>query len=101
MNITINSSIRYTEHLLEAGIEPSVGSVGDSYDNAQAETVIDLYKSEIIHPQGPWRTLEAMEFATLEWVDWFNHRGLLEPIGYRPPAEVEAEYYAQESAVGA
>lgn len=92
-------SIRYTERLADAGIEPSVGSVGDSYDNALAESVIGLYKTEIIGPRGPWRTLEAVEFATLEWVDWFNHRRLLEPIGYRPPAEVEAEYDEHESAV--
>ncbi len=92
-------SIRYTERLADAGIEPSVGSVGASYDNALAESGIGLYKTEIIGLRGPWRTLEAVEFATLEWVDWFNHRRLLEPIGYRPPAEVEAEYYEHESAV--
>ncbi|WP_132255468.1 IS3 family transposase [Methylobacterium segetis] len=88
-------SIRYTERLAEAGIEPSVGSAGDSYDNALAETVIGLFKAEVIHRRGPWRTFEAVEYATLEWVDWFNHRRLLEPIGNIPPAEAEARYYAQ------
>ena len=88
-------SIRYTERLGEAGVEPSVGSVGDSYDNALAETVIGLFKAEVIHRRGPWRSFEAVEFATLEWVDWFNHRRLLEPIGNIPPAEAEARYYAQ------
>ena len=87
-------SIKYTERLAEAGIEPSVGSVGDSYDNALAETINGLYKAEVIHRRGPWRSLEAVEFATLEWVDWFNHRRLLEPIGNIPPAEAEANYYA-------
>ena len=96
-------SIRYTECLAEAGIEPSVGSVGDSYDNALAETIIGLYKTEIIRQRGPWRHLEAVEFATLEWVDWFNHRRLLEPIGDMPPAELEEAYYRQmeESAIAA
>lgn len=88
-------SIRYTERLAEAGIEPSVGSVGDSYDNALAETVIGLFKTEVIHRCGPWRSFEAVEFATLEWVDWFNNRRLLEPIGNIPPAEAEQAYYAQ------
>ena len=88
-------SIRYTERLAEAGIEPSVGSVGDSYDNALAETVIGLFKTEVIRRRGPWRSLEAVEFATLEWVDWFNNRRLLEPIGNIPPAEAEARYYAE------
>ena len=87
-------SIRYSERLAEAGIEPSVGSVGDSYDNALAETVNGLYKAEVIHRRGPWRNLEAVEFATLEWVDWFNNRRLLEPIGNIPPAEAEERYYA-------
>jgi transposase InsO family protein len=87
-------SIRYTERLAEAGIEPSVGSVGDSYDNALAETINGLYKAEVIHRRGPWRSFEAVEIATLEWVDWFNHRRLLEPIGYIPPAEAEDRYYA-------
>ena len=88
-------SIKYTERLVEAGIEPSVGSVGDSYDNALAETVIGLYKTEVIRRRGPWRSLEAVEFATLEWVDWFNTRRLLESIGNMPPAEAEARYYAE------
>ena len=90
-------SIRYTERLAEAGIEPSVGSVGDSYDNALAETIIGLFKTEIIHLRGPWRGLEAVEFATLEWVDWFNRRRLLEPIGDIPPAEKEAAYFEQST----
>jgi len=88
-------SIKYTERLAEAGIEPSVGSVGDSYDNALAETINGLYKAEVIHRRGPWRSFEAVEFATLEWVDWFNNRRLLEPIGNIPPAEAEAAYYAR------
>jgi transposase InsO family protein len=88
-------SIKYTERLAEAGIEPSVGSVGDSYDNALAETVIGLFKTEMIHRRGPWRSFEAVEFATLEWVDWFNKRRLLGPIGNIPPAEAEATHYAQ------
>jgi len=96
-------SIKYTERLAEAGIEPSVGSVGDSYDNALAETINGLYKAEVIHRRGPWRTMEAVEFATLEWVDWFNNRRLLEPIGNIPPAEAEERYYAMmaETAVAA
>ena len=85
-------SIKYTERLSEAGIEPSVGSVGDSYDNALAETINGLYKTEVIHRCGPWGNLEAVELATMEWVDWFNHRRLLEPIGNIPPAEAEAGY---------
>ncbi len=85
-------SIHYTERLVEAGIEPSVGSVGDSYDNALAETIFGLFKTEVIRHNGPWRNLEEVEFATLEWVDWFNHRRLFEPIGYIPPAEFEALY---------
>ena len=88
-------SIKYTERLAEAGIEPSVGSVGDSYDNALAETVIGLFKTEVIRRRGPWKGLEAVEFATLEWVDWFNNRRLLEPIGNIPPAEAEARFYAE------
>jgi putative transposase len=88
-------ALRYTERLAEAGIEPSVGSVGDSYDNALAETVNGLFKAEVIHRRGPWRSFEAVEFATLEWVDWFNTRRLLEPIGNVPPAEAEVRYYAQ------
>jgi transposase InsO family protein len=88
-------SIRYTERLAEAGINPSVGSVGDSYDNALAETIIGLYKAEVIHHRSPWRTLDEVEYATLEWVDWFNNRRLLEPIGDVPPAEFEKAYYEQ------
>ncbi|RUQ35588.1 MAG: IS3 family transposase [Candidatus Competibacteraceae bacterium] len=88
-------SIRYTERLGEAGIEPSVGSRGDSYDNALAETINGLYKAELIHRRAPWKTMEAVELATLEWVSWFNHHRLLEPIGYIPPAEAEANYYRQ------
>jgi len=86
-------SIRYTERLGEAGIAPSVGSVGDSYDNALAETVIGLFKTEVIRRRGPWRSIEPVEFATLEWVDWFNNRRILEPIGNIPPAEAEARFY--------
>ena len=88
-------SMRYTDRLAEARINPSVGSRGDSYDNALAESVIGLFKTEVIQRKGPWRHLEAVEFATLEWVDWFNTRRLLEPIGYVPPAEYEARYYEQ------
>ena len=87
-------SMRYTERLADADIAPSVGSRGDSYDNAMAESIIGLFKTEVIHLKGPWRHLEAVEFATLTWVDWFNTRRLLEPIGYVPPAEYEAAYYA-------
>ena len=96
-------SIKYTERLAEAGIEPSVGSVGDSYDNALAETINGLYKAEVIHRRGPWKSFEAVEFATLEWVDWFNHRRLMRPIGDIPPAEAEERYYAMldEQAVAA
>ena len=86
-------SIRYSERLTEAGIEPSVGSKGDSYDNALAETINGLYKAELIHRRGPWKTREAVEIATLEWVTWFNHHRLLEPIGYVTPAEAEDNYY--------
>jgi putative transposase len=86
-------SIRYTERLAEVGIEPSVGSVGDSYDNALAESVIGLFKTEVIERRGPWRSFEAVEFATLEWVDWFNNRRLLGPIGNVPPSEAEARYH--------
>ena len=86
-------AIRYTERLAEAGIEPSVGSVGDSFD-ALAETINGLYKTEVIHRRGPWRSFEAVEYATLEWVDWFNNRRLLEPIGNISPAEAEANFYA-------
>ena len=88
-------SIRYSERLAEAGIEPSVGSKGDSYDNALAETINGLYKAELIHRRAPWKTKEAVELATLEWVSWFNNHRLLEPIGYIPPTEAEANYYRQ------
>jgi hypothetical protein len=88
-------SMRYTERLAEAGIAPSVGSRGDSYDNALAESIIGLFKAEVIQLKGPWRHLEAVEFATLRWIDWFNNRRLLEPIGYVPPAEFEARYDEQ------
>ena len=88
-------SIRYTKRLAEAGIESSVGSVGDSYDNALAETIIGLYKTEVIRTRGPWRHIDAVEYATLEWVDWFNNRRLLESIGNVPPAEFEQAYYEQ------
>jgi transposase InsO family protein len=88
-------SMRYTDRLADAGIAPSVGRRGDSYDNALAETLIGLFKTEVIRLKGPWRHLEAVEFATLDWVDWFNHRRLLEPIGDVPPAEYEARYYEQ------
>ena len=87
-------SIKYSERLALAGIEPSVGSVGDSYDNALAETINGLYQAELIHRRGPWKSMEAVELATLAWVDWFNNRRLLEPIGNIPPAEAEANYYA-------
>jgi len=90
-------SIRYSERLTQAGAQPSVGSVGDSYDNALAETIIGLYKAEVIHRRGPWRHLDAVEYATLEWVDWFNNRRLLEPIGNIPPAEFEAAYHQSTS----
>ena len=81
--------------MAEAGIEPSVGSIGDSYDNALAESVIGLFKTEVIRHKGPWRGLQAVEFATLAWVDWFNNRRLLEPIGNIPPAEAETRYHAE------
>ena len=86
-------SIRYSERLAEAGIDLSVGSTGDSYDNALAKSVIGLFKTEVIRKRGPWKNLEQVEFATLEWVDWFNNRRLLEPIGNVPPVELEARYY--------
>jgi len=88
-------SIRYSERLAEAGIEPSVGSKGDSYDNALAETINGLYKAEVIHRRGPWKTKQAVELATLEWVAWFNHHRLMGPLGYVPPAEFEANYHRQ------
>jgi len=93
-------SIRYTERLAEAGIESSVGSTGDSYDNALAESVIGLFKTEEIYRRGPWKGLEDVEFATLEWVAWYNHRRLLEPLGYVPPAEFEEAYYARQATPG-
>ena len=86
---------RYTERLIEANIEASVGSAGDSYDNALAETINGLYKTEVIRHRGPWRNIDDVEFATLEWVDWFNHRRLLQPIENIPPAEFEMAYYRQ------
>jgi putative transposase len=89
-------SIRYTERLAEAGAVTSVGSRGDSFDNALAETIIGLYKTELIRRRGPWKGLGEVEYATLEWVDWFNHRRLLEPIGYVPPAEFEATFLRRE-----
>ena len=88
-------SMRYTDRLVDAGIAPSVGSRGDSYDNALAESIIGLFKTEVIRRQRPWRHLEAVEFATLDWVNWFNHHRLLEPIGYVPPVEYEQRYYEQ------
>lgn len=90
-------SIYYTDRLAQAGIEPSVGSVGDSYDNALAEAIIGLFKTEVIRRCGPWRHVEHVEFATLEWVDWFNNRRLLESIGYIPPVEFEQHYYQQQN----
>jgi putative transposase len=89
-------AIRYTERLAEAGAVTSVGSRGDSFDNALAETIIGLYKTELIRRRGPWKGLDEVEYATLEWVDWFNHRRLLEPIGHVPPAEFEATYRHRE-----
>ena len=93
------TSIAYTERLAAAGIDPSVGSVGDAYDNALAESVIGLFKTELIKPRGPWRTVEQVEIATLEWVDWFNHRRLFEACGDIPPAELEAAHYRQHAAL--
>ena len=90
-------SIRYSERLAEAGIEPSVGSKGDSYDNALAETINGLYKAEVIHRRGPWKTKQAVELATLEWVSWFNHHRLMGPLGNVPPAEFEANYHQQHA----
>jgi transposase InsO family protein len=91
-------SIRYSERLAEAGINPSVGSIGDSYDNAMAESIIGLYKTEVIRRKGPWKNAEDVEFETLKWVDWFDNRRLLEPIGYIPPAEYEEMYYQAQAA---
>lgn len=98
--VTQYLSMRYTERLAEAGIAPSVGSRGDSYDNALAESIIGLFKTEVIQLKGPWRHLESVEFATLRWVEFFNNRRLLEPIGYVPPAEYEAAYYHQRQGDG-
>jgi putative transposase len=92
-------SIRYTERLAEAGAVTSVGSRGDSFDNALAETIIGLYKTELVRRRGPWKGLDDLEYATLEWVDWFNHRRLLEPIGHVPPAEFEAAFRREENLV--
>ena len=91
-------SIRYTERLALAGIEPSVGSRGDSYDNALAETIIGLYKTELVYPRGPWAKLEDVELATLEWVWWFNNHRLLGPLGHVPPAEFEQHYLSRQTA---
>ena len=91
-------SIRYTERLAQAGIEPSVGSAGDSYDNALAESIIGLYKAEEIRRRGPWKGVAEVEFATLEWVAWYNTRRLLEPLGYVPPDEFEQAYYRHQPA---
>lgn len=88
-------SIRYSERLAEAGIEPSVGSWGDSYDNALAETINGLYKTELIHRRAPWKMRESVELATLEWMAWYNHHRLMKPLGYIPPAEAETNYYGQ------
>ena len=93
-------SIRYTERLAEAGIEPSVGSKGDSYDNAMAESVIGLFKTEVIRRLGPWKGIEDVEFATLDWVAWFNRSRLLEPLGYVPPIEFEDDFYRQQTELG-
>ena len=92
-------SIRYTERLSEAGAVTSVGSRGDSYDNALAESIIGLYKTELIRKRGPWKTIDDVEYATLEWVDWFNHRRLFEPIGSIPPAELEEMFYRENAPV--
>jgi putative transposase len=89
-------AIRYTERLAEAGAVTSVGSRGDSFDNALAETIIGLYKTELIRRRGPWKGIDQVEYATLEWIDWFNHRRLLEPIGHVPPAEFEAAHHRRE-----
>ena len=93
--MALREKFRRAQRLKGAGVETSVGSVGDSYDNALAETINSVYKTKVINRRGPWRSFEAVEFATLEWVDWFNNRRLLEPIGNIPPAEAEARYYAQ------
>ena len=101
IEFTQYTSIRYTERLAESGISPSVGSTGDSYDNAMAESVVGLYKTEVIRRRGPWKGIDDVEYGTLEWVDWFNHRRLLEPIGHVPPAEFEAAYWRKEGSTGA
>jgi len=90
-------SIRYTERLALADIDASVGTVGDSYDNALAETINGLYKAEVIHHLGPWKSMAQVEWETLKWVDWYNNRRLLAPIGYRPPAEAERAFYTDQS----
>ena len=94
-----SAAIKYTERLADAGLEPSVGTVGDSYDNALAETMIGLFKAEVIHRLGPWKSADAVEWETLKWVDWFNNRRLLEPIGYITPTEAEEAYYANLNAL--
>ena len=91
------TAIRYTDRLSDAGLAPSIGSVGDSYDNALAETTIGLYKTELVAPGRPWRTADQLELATLEWIDWFNHRRLHEALGYVPPAEHETNYYTRST----
>jgi transposase InsO family protein len=96
VEFTQRLSIRYTERLAAAGIEPSVGSTGDSYDNALAECVIGLYKTEVIRRRGPWRGLDDVELATLTWVAWYNADRLLEPLGYVPPAEFEQAFYDRQ-----
>jgi len=93
-------AIRYTERLAEAGAVTSVGSSGDSLDNALAETIIGLYKTELVRRRGPWKGIDDVEYATLEWVDWFNHRRLMEPIGNVPPSEFEESYYRKEAPEG-
>jgi transposase InsO family protein len=90
-------SIRYSERLADVGAQPSVGSTGDSYDNALAESIIGLFKTEVIRQRGPWKNIDVVEYATLEWVDWFNHRRLLRPIGDVPPRELETAYYRQQT----
>ena len=94
-----NLSIKYTERLADAGLEPSVGTVGDSYDKALAETLIGLFKAEVIHRLGPWKSANAVEWETLKWVDWVNNRRLLAPIGYITPTEAEEAYYANLNAL--
>ena len=93
-DLALQGVIRYTERLAEAGIEPSVSSVGDSYDNALAETINGLFKAEMTHRKGPWQSFDALEYARLEWADWFNNRRTLEPIGNITPAEAEQQFYS-------